>query len=123
MSDDREPIGRKGKQPKPPRKVAGKGRRRDDEHDDYDDFQDDDHENEEVEPVPRKGKGRPPGKKRGWLSLLIKLLLVFIVVMAVYGVYLDSQIRSRIDGKVWQAAGELGNSTISTNYAQVLTIL
>ncbi|MGA7510367.1 MAG: bifunctional glycosyl transferase/transpeptidase [Erwinia billingiae] len=102
MSDDREPIGRKGKQPKPPRKVAGKGRRRDDEHDDYDDFQDDDHENEEVEPVPRKGKGRPPGKKRGWLSLLIKLLLVFIVVMAVYGVYLDSQIRSRIDGKVWQ---------------------
>ncbi|WP_242600508.1 hypothetical protein, partial [Erwinia billingiae] len=32
----------------------------------------------------------------------IKLLLVFIVVMAVYGVYLDSQIRSRIDGKVWQ---------------------
>ncbi|KGT88281.1 bifunctional glycosyl transferase/transpeptidase [Erwinia typographi] len=99
MSDDREPIGRKGKQPKPPRKAAGRGRRREEEYeDDYDDFQDD----EEVEPVPRKGKGRPPGKKRRWLSLFIKLLLVFIVVMAVYGVYLDSQIRSRIDGKVWQ---------------------
>ncbi len=101
MSDDREPIGRKGKQPKPPRKVAGRGRRRDDEHDEYDDFQDEDHDNEEVESVPRKGKGRPPRKKRG-LGLFIKLLLVFIVLMAVYGVYLDSQIRSRIDGKVWQ---------------------
>lgn len=103
MSDDREPIGRKGKQPKPPRKTAGRGRRREEEYeDDYDDFQDDDRDDEEVEPVPRKGKGRPPGKKRRWLSLFIKLLLVFIVVMAVYGVYLDSQIRSRIDGKVWQ---------------------
>ncbi|WP_342754925.1 bifunctional glycosyl transferase/transpeptidase [Pantoea sp. MBD-2R] len=102
MSDDREPIGRKGKQPKPPRNKAGRGRRRDDEHDNYADFQDDNHNNEEAEPVPRKGKGRPPRKKRGWLSLLLKLLLVFIVVMVVYGVYLDSQIRSRIDGKVWQ---------------------
>lgn len=101
MSDDREPIGRKGKQPKPPRNTAGKGRRREEEHDEFDDdFQDDD--NEEVEQVPRKGKGRSPRKKRGWLSLLIKLTLVFVVVMAVYGVYLDSQIRSRIDGKVWQ---------------------
>ncbi|WP_067706623.1 bifunctional glycosyl transferase/transpeptidase [Erwinia sp. ErVv1] len=102
MSDDREPIGRKGKQPKPPRKTAGRGRRRDDEHDEYDDFQDDDNEDEEIKPVPRKGKGRPSRKKRGWLSLLIKLLLIFIVLMAAYGVYLDSQIRSRIDGKVWQ---------------------
>lgn len=101
--NDREPIGRKGKQPKPPRKPV-KGRRREDEYDeDYDDYQDDSgDDDEEVEPVPRKGKGRSPRKKRGWLGLFIKLLLIFIVVMAVYGVYLDSQIRSRIDGKVWQ---------------------
>ncbi|MFS2222792.1 bifunctional glycosyl transferase/transpeptidase [Pantoea sp. B65] len=100
--NDREPIGRKGKQPKPPRKRV-KGRRREEEYDDedYDDDQEDDADDdyEEVEPVPRKGKG---GKKRGWLGLFIKLLLVFIVLMAIYGVYLDSQIRSRIDGKVWQ---------------------
>lgn len=104
MSDDREPIGRKGKQPKAPRKVVDRGRHRDD--DEYDDVQDDDHNNEEVKPVPRKGKGkgkgRPSRKKRGWLGLFIKLLLIFIVVMAAYGVYLDSLIRSRIDGKVWQ---------------------
>ncbi|MBP2169859.1 penicillin-binding protein 1B [Erwinia toletana] len=99
--NDREPIGRKGKQPKPPRKPV-KGRRREEEYDDedYDDYQDDaDDDDEEVAPVPRKGKGR---KKRSWLGLFIKLLLVFIVLMAIYGVYLDSQIRSRIDGKVWQ---------------------
>ncbi|WP_034949675.1 bifunctional glycosyl transferase/transpeptidase [Erwinia oleae] len=97
MSDDREPIGRKGK--RPPRNLAGQGRRRDE---DYEDDYQDDEDDEESEPVPRKGKGRPPRKKRGWLSLLLKLLLIFIVVMVIYGVYLDAQIRSRIDGKVWQ---------------------
>lgn len=102
MSDDREPIGRKGKQPKPPLNKAGRGRRREEEeYDEYDD-QDDDLDDEEVTPVPRKGKGRSPRKKRGWIGLLIKLFLLFAVVMAIYGVYLDSQIRSRIDGKVWQ---------------------
>ncbi|WP_261643940.1 bifunctional glycosyl transferase/transpeptidase [Erwinia mallotivora] len=99
MSDDREPIGRKGKQPNLPRKVAGRRERRDD---DDDHFQDDGYDHEEKKPVPRKGKGRSPRKKRGWLGLFIKLLLIFIVVMIAYGFYLDAQIRSRIDGKVWQ---------------------
>ncbi len=93
--NDREPIGRKGKQPKPSRKPV-KGRRREEEYDedDYDDYQDDDDYDEEPELMPRK-------KRRSWLGLFIKLLLVFVVLMAIYGVYLDSQIRSRIDGKVW----------------------
>lgn len=99
MSDGREPIGRKGKQPNPPRKVAGRRERRDD---DDDHFQDDGYDHEEKKPVPRKGKGRSPRRKRGWLGLFIKLLLIFIVVMIAYGFYLDAQIRSRIDGKVWQ---------------------
>ncbi|QUG77055.1 bifunctional glycosyl transferase/transpeptidase [Erwinia sp. E602] len=100
MSDDREPIGRKGKQPKPPRSTAGRGRRREDE----DDYDRDDEQEEEVTPVPRKGKGKgsTPRKRRGWFWLLVKLLVIFAVLMAIYGVYLDSQIRSRIDGKVWQ---------------------
>jgi len=95
--NDREPIGRKGKQPKPPRKSGGQGRRREE----YNDEQNDDYQEER--PVPRKGKGRPPrSKKRKWLGWLIKLFIVGVVVMAAYGVYLDSAIRSRIDGKVWQ---------------------
>ncbi|MEN4768694.1 bifunctional glycosyl transferase/transpeptidase [Duffyella gerundensis] len=98
--DDREPIGRKGKSSTPPRKPAVKGRRREREEENVqDDF---DNDEEEVAPMPRKGKGRPPVKKRRWLGLLIKLFLVFVVAMAAYGVYLDSEIRSRIDGKVWQ---------------------
>jgi penicillin-binding protein 1B len=95
--NDREPIGRKGKQPKPPRQSGGQGRRREE----YNDEQNDD--DQEERPVPRKGKGRPPrSKKRTWLGWLIKLFIVGVVVMAAYGVYLDSEIRSRIDGKVWQ---------------------
>jgi penicillin-binding protein 1B len=54
--------------------------------------------------MPRKGKGkgRKPRGKRGWFWLLLKLFSVFVVLMAIYGVYLDQKIRSRIDGKVWQ---------------------
>ncbi|QHM76625.1 Penicillin-binding protein 1B [Mixta theicola] len=95
--NDREPIGRKGKQPPPPRKAGGQGRRREE----YNDQQNDDELEER--PVPRKGKRRPPrSKKRRWLGWLIKLFIVLVVVMAAYGVWLDSEIRSRIDGKVWQ---------------------
>ncbi|WP_168409740.1 bifunctional glycosyl transferase/transpeptidase [Erwinia amylovora] len=101
MSDDREPIGRKGKQPKPPRNKAGRGRRREQQYDDYDD-RDDDLNDEEITPVPRKAKERPVRKKRSWSGLFIKLFLIFVVAMAAYGFWLDGQIRSRIDGKVWQ---------------------
>lgn len=52
--------------------------------------------------VRAKGKGRKPRGKRGWLWLLLKLAIVFAVLIAIYGVYLDQKIRSRIDGKVWQ---------------------
>lgn len=52
--------------------------------------------------MPRKVKATPPHKKRRWLVLIIKLLLVIATLLVVYGIYLDSQIRSRIDGKVWQ---------------------
>jgi len=98
--NDREPIGRKGKQPKPPRNATRRGRRRDDDDFENDDFAD---EVEEKAPVPRKSKGkRPPRGKRRWLGWLIKLFLVFVVIMAAWGVYLDSEIRARIDGKVWQ---------------------
>ncbi|MDU2997334.1 MAG: bifunctional glycosyl transferase/transpeptidase, partial [Klebsiella pneumoniae] len=39
---------------------------------------------------------------RSWLWLLVKLGIVFAVLIAAYGVYLDQKIRSRIDGKVWE---------------------
>lgn len=54
--------------------------------------------------MPRKGKGNggKPRRKRRWLWLLVKLGIVFAVLIAAYGVYLDQKIRSRIDGKVWE---------------------
>ncbi len=99
MTDDREPIGRKGKQSVPARNAAGKGRRREPRYDDYDDPDD-----EEITPVRRNAKRKPrqPGRKRRWIGLFIKIILVLAVIVAIYGFYLDSKIRSRIDGKVWQ---------------------
>ena len=96
--NDREPIGRKGKPSRPAKEKAGRRRLSDEEYDDVD------NEYEDEAPVPRKGKGKKgkPRGKRGWFWLLLKLFIVFIVLLAIYGVYLDQKIRSRIDGKVWQ---------------------
>ncbi|WP_236315613.1 bifunctional glycosyl transferase/transpeptidase [Enterobacter hormaechei] len=99
--NDREPIGRKGKPTRPAKEKVSRRRLRDEE---YDDDYEDDYEDEE--PMPRKGKGKGKGRKprgkRGWFWLLLKLFIVFVVLIAIYGVYLDQKIRSRIDGKVWQ---------------------
>ncbi|MDX7480224.1 bifunctional glycosyl transferase/transpeptidase [Enterobacter roggenkampii] len=97
--NDREPIGRKGRPTRPAKEKVSRRRLRDE---DYDDDYEDDDENEEPMPRKGKGKGRKPRGKRGWFWLLLKLFIVFVVLMAIYGVYLDQKIRSRIDGKVWQ---------------------
>lgn len=97
--NDREPIGRKGKPTRPAKEKVSRRRLRDEE---YDDDYEDDYEDEEPMPRKGKGKGRKPRGKRGWSWLLLKLFIVFVVLIAIYGVYLDQKIRSRIDGKVWQ---------------------
>ena len=97
--NDREPIGRKGKPTRPAKEKVSRRRLRDE---DYDDDYEDDYEDEEPMPRNGKGKGRKPRGKRGWFWLLLKLFIIFVVLMAIYGVYLDQKIRSRIDGKVWQ---------------------
>ncbi|MGX5033035.1 bifunctional glycosyl transferase/transpeptidase [Enterobacter hormaechei] len=97
--NDREPIGRKGKPTRPAKEKVSRRRLRDEE---YDDDYEDDYEDEEPMPRKGKGKGRKPRGKRGWFWLLLKLFIVFVVLIAIYGVYLDQKIHSRIDGKVWQ---------------------
>ncbi|MEQ0129250.1 bifunctional glycosyl transferase/transpeptidase [Klebsiella variicola] len=98
--DDREPIGRKGRPLRPTKQKVTRRRVREEDYDD--EYDDDDYEDEK--PVPRKGKGNggKPRRKRRWLWLLVKLGIVFAVLIAAYGVYLDQKIRSRIDGKVWE---------------------
>ncbi|MGX8940689.1 bifunctional glycosyl transferase/transpeptidase [Symbiopectobacterium sp. Eva_TO] len=118
--DDREPIGRKGRASgrKPPRAQATRRRSRRDDYEEEDDvYQDDiDEEDDEYE------MSKKPRKKRRWLGLFIKLSLVLAVVLALYGVYLDSQIRSRIEGKVWQLPaavyGRMVNLEPGMSYSQ-----
>ncbi|MBT9428681.1 bifunctional glycosyl transferase/transpeptidase [Candidatus Symbiopectobacterium endolongispinus] len=110
--DDREPIGRKGRASglKPPRAQATRRRSRRDDYEEEDDKYDEDE------------MSKKPRKKRRWLGLFIKLSLVFAVVLALYGVYLDSQIRSRIEGKVWQLPaavyGRMVNLEPGMSYSQ-----
>ncbi|MGY0163145.1 bifunctional glycosyl transferase/transpeptidase [Edwardsiella tarda] len=106
--DDRQPIGRKGKKraPLPPRKEPSRRRRRyqEDDYDEDDEALDDERDNDEYDDdednVARKQLKR--SRRRRVLWLLFRLALVALVVIGAYGVYLDQQIRSRIDGKVWQ---------------------
>ena len=98
--DDREPIGRKGRPSRPTKQKVTRRRVREEDYDaEYDD---DDYEDEKPVPRKAKGKGGKPRRKRSWLWLLVKLGIVFAVLIAAYGVYLDQKIRSRIDGKVWE---------------------
>ncbi|SSK97849.1 penicillin-binding protein 1b [Klebsiella pneumoniae] len=98
--DDREPIGRKGRPSRPTKQKVTRRRVREEDYDD--EYDDDDYEDEKPVPRKAKGKGVKPRRKRSWLWLLVKLGIVFAVLIAAYGVYLDQKIRSRIDGKVWE---------------------
>lgn len=68
---------------------------------------------EEEVALSRKGKKKPPMKKRRWLGWLIKLFLLGAIVIAAWGVYLDSEIRHRVDGKVWQLPAAVYGQVVS----------
>ncbi len=158
--DDREPIGRKGK-PSPPKPKGGRParRNRDDDEESRSVYQGDDEQNNDdvsSKAAPQESRmtrktaaagkagkaanSKKPRKRRRWLGLLIKLFIIFVVLMAAYGVYLDSEIRSRIDGKVWQLPAavygrmvtlepgspytekEMINLLVGTQYRQVTSI-
>ncbi|WP_241622522.1 bifunctional glycosyl transferase/transpeptidase [Rosenbergiella australiborealis] len=96
--NDREPIGRKGK-------LASKGKsqsasqRNTQYQEDQDSY---DEENTSLPATKKRGKTpRKSQKKRSWLGLLLKIILVVAAVIAAWGVYLDAEIRHRIDGRVW----------------------
>ncbi|GAA0475325.1 MULTISPECIES: bifunctional glycosyl transferase/transpeptidase [Tatumella] len=107
--NDREPIGRKGKSPRQPEKVRPRAKNKKSNR--YDDQ--DINANEEGQSLPRKGKKKPPAMKRRWLGIFIKLFLVAAVVIAAWGVYLDSEIRQRVDGRVWQLPAAVYGRVVS----------
>ncbi|UVK77725.1 MAG: peptidoglycan glycosyltransferase/peptidoglycan DD-transpeptidase MrcB [Sodalis sp. Fse] len=70
------------------------------------------------EPIGRHGQPsicNVPHKpvQRHLLGLFVRIVLLLIFVIAIYGVYLDTQVRSRIDGKVWQLPAAVYGHMIS----------
>ncbi len=69
-----------------------------------------------------KKSRKKPGLIRRLFGLSVKLGIVAIALLAFYGVYLDSQIRSRIDGKVWDLPaavyGRMVNLEPGMSYSQ-----
>lgn len=94
---DRDPIGRKKRKSiSNPKQKKPSARRRDDDEENF--LKEGD---EEQESMRSKKKSSPVRKKRRWLGLSIKLFLVIVLLLVGYGVYLNGEIRKRIDGQVW----------------------
>lgn len=91
--NQREPTGRKGRAPSPLSKTTAK--RQTDKGNNHRHHE----ENSRLAGKKKKKSRRPPGR---WLGLLIKGSLLGAVIIAVWGGYLDSEIRQRIDGRVWE---------------------
>ncbi|MCX2533488.1 bifunctional glycosyl transferase/transpeptidase [Plesiomonas shigelloides] len=125
QDEDRAPIGRRQKPARnnraPARRSPAHNRKNeqdddewyddpdrdlpDDEQDEeaYDDDYDDDHDElADDDDAEEQLMARRPSWKRRLLSLGLKLALVGIAVMALWGIYLDGKIRDRMDGQVWQ---------------------
>ncbi|MDX1269582.1 MAG: penicillin-binding protein 1B, partial [Oceanisphaera sp.] len=49
----------------------------------------------------RKSKKKPIKSRRSWWGLLFKLALVGTVLMGIFGIYLDSQVKERFEGQKW----------------------
>lgn len=127
MSDfDREPTGRRGSKA-PAGKKRGRSdrrRRRDEDYDDdieYDDeFGDDepddydDDDDEDSARMSKKGrKNKPPKRRWRWFWFLVKLGIVMVILLGLYGVYLAGKISDRLDGKVWDLPAAVYGRTVN----------
>ncbi|HEI9844184.1 TPA: bifunctional glycosyl transferase/transpeptidase [Morganella morganii] len=127
MSDfDREPTGRRGRKA-PAGKKRGRSdrrRRRDEDYDDdieYDDeFGDDepddydDDDDEDSARMSKKGrKNKPPKRRWRWFWFLVKLGIVMVILLGLYGVYLAGKISDRLDGKVWDLPAAVYGRTVN----------
>ncbi|EPL6454363.1 MULTISPECIES: bifunctional glycosyl transferase/transpeptidase [Providencia] len=129
---DFEPIGRRSKKTADKKQSSSRRRRDRDDYDDEDLYQDDDIEEQylddedEEEHMAKKGsknkKQRKVKSKWRWFWLLVKLMIVFAVLLAAYGFYLNQQIKERLDGKVWDLPaavyGRMVNLEPGMDYSQ-----
>lgn len=129
---DFEPIGRRNKKSAEKKQSSSRRRRDRDDYDDEDLFEDDDidqqylDDEDEEEHMAKKGpknkKQRKVKSKWRWFWLLVKLMIVFAVLLAAYGFYLNQQIKERLDGKVWDLPaavyGRMVNLEPGMDYSQ-----
>lgn len=129
---DFEPIGRRNKKTAGKKQSSARRRRDRDDYDDEDLFEDDDideqylDDEDEEEQMAKKGskknKPRKVKSKWRWFWLLVKLMIVFAVLLAAYGFYLNQQIKERLDGKVWDLPaavyGRMVNLEPGMDYSQ-----
>lgn len=80
----------------------------------------------------KQGQAKQPAKKRSWLRILLKLAVVTSLVIMVWAIYLDAQVRHRFEGKRWALPAQVyarpleiyeGQALNKSNLEQELALL
>ncbi|MEQ5391367.1 bifunctional glycosyl transferase/transpeptidase [Proteus sp. fly-1013] len=70
----------------------------------------------------KKRPAKQTKRGRSWFWLFVKIAIVVAVLMGIYGVYLHSQIKERLDGNVWELPAAVYGRTVNLepgmNYSQ-----
>lgn len=61
----------------------------------------------------KKKPAKQTKKGRSWFWLLVKIAIVIAVLVGIYGVYLHSQIKERLDGNVWELPAAVYGRTVN----------
>ncbi len=70
----------------------------------------------------KKKPVKKTNRRRSWFWLFVKIAIVVAVLVGIYGVYLYSQIKERLDGNVWELPAAVYGRTVNLepgmNYSQ-----
>lgn len=61
----------------------------------------------ETQPTAETNKTGKPSRKKRLRNFLLKVAFVVVCYIIFYGIYLDGQIRSKMDGQIWQLPAEV----------------
>ncbi|MFZ7157753.1 penicillin-binding protein 1B [Avibacterium gallinarum] len=62
---------------------------------------------QETQPTAETNKTGKPSRKKRLRNFLLKVAFVVVCYIIFYGIYLDGQIRSKMDGQIWQLPAEV----------------
>lgn len=76
----------------------------------------------ETQPTAETNKTGKPSRKKRLRNFLLKVAFVVVCYIIFYGIYLDGQIRSKMDGQIWQLPAEVYSRIESIRLSDELSL-